>query len=223
MAEFPGDSAARRAGGRGRHVPGSGGNVAAQRDRQLQVDCDRAGAGNNYRRAAGAGGDDRGAAADGFEPRLWCVVRDTGGDGGILYTSAECAGVHDGGAFAGSDFGSVDVYGKLDGRGETPRGAAAKADYLQGAEFCESGIAGGGAGDRRDAGDAPGEDVSFSGDDRDSAFVRGDDDYSDRRSGHADGDVAAEFVCGIIGSGDGVRAGKQAVDYCGSTGWRIRV
>ena len=53
------------------------------------------------------------------------------------------------------------------------------------------------------------------------AAVRRNDDYSDRRRGHADGDFAAKFLRGAFGGGDGVRAGKQTVDHCRRAGWRI--
>ena len=45
--------------------------------RGIQVDRDRAGAGNDHRGAARRGGDDRGTAADRAEPRVWGALRVT--------------------------------------------------------------------------------------------------------------------------------------------------
>ena len=70
------------------------------------------------------------AAADGVEPRVWRFVRDAGGHGGILFARAECAAVHDGGAFDGSDSGLADVHRKPDGGGKAGGSAAAAADHV---------------------------------------------------------------------------------------------
>src|SRR5208337_112899 len=64
-----------------------------------------------------------------------------------------------------------------------------------------------------DVGAASGKNVSVSVHDRDSAGVRRNDDYSDWRSRHADGDFAVEFLCGIISGGNGICAAEQTADY----------
>ena len=50
---------------------------------------------------------------------------------------------------AGSDSGSADVYGKLDGGGKAARSTSAAADHVQGPEHCKSGDTGDCGRDRR--------------------------------------------------------------------------
>ena len=168
--------------------------------------------GSDHRRAARPGADDGGAAADGAEPRVWRVVRDAGRHGGILLARAGRAAVHDGGAVGGSDSGLADVHGQPDGGGKAAGNAAAAADHLQGPEFRQPLGAGNCRGGGRSPGDASRAHAFVSADAGDSPAVRRADDHSDRRGGHADGDLAAEFLRGAFGCGDGVRARQQAAD-----------
>ena len=186
------------------------------------MDRDRAGARNDHRRSAGPSRHDGSSATDGAEPRVWSVVCHAGGHVGVLPARAGCTAIRDGRAFTGGYSRSADVHGQLDGCGKIAGSAAAAADYLQGPEPGESGDAGGCHRHCGDAGDASGEDVLVPGDDHYSVDFWGDDDHSDWRRGHANGDFAVEFLRGTFGSGNGIRARKQAADHRRGARWRIR-
>ena len=157
--------------------------------------------------AAGSGAHDGRAAADGAEPCIWRVVRHAGRNLGILFARAACAALHDVCAFGGSDSGLADFYGKPDGGGKAGGSAAAAADHVQGPEFREFRSARNCGGGGNYSGAASGAHAFVSGDAGDSADFRRADDRADRRRGHAHRDVAAEFVRGTFGRGDGIRAG----------------
>ena len=61
--------------------------------------------------------NDRRAAADCTEPRVWRIVRNASWHRGILFARACCAEIHDGGALAGNYLRFADIDRQLDGRG----------------------------------------------------------------------------------------------------------
>src|SRR5437879_2539335 len=104
------------------------------------MDFHRARARDDHRRAARQSGHDCGAAADGPEPRLRRVVRDAGRHSGVLSAHTQCASLHDGCAFDGSNSRLADVHRKFNGRGKTPGNPAAAADTYKGQNFVNLGL-----------------------------------------------------------------------------------
>ncbi len=102
----------------------------APRHRGIQVDHHRPCIGHDHWRAARRSGDDRGAAADGAEPRVWRAVRDLGGHNGILFAHAGCAAFHDGRPLTRGHPRIADVHWQPDGRGKIARTPAAAAHHL---------------------------------------------------------------------------------------------
>ena len=204
LDEFAHHRAARRAGRRSGHVAGHRRHAAASRDYRLQVDCHRAGAGHHYRCAARESGDDRGAAADRRESRIWRALRNAGGDRGILSAGAQRSTVYDGGAGHGSDSRFADVYGKFDGGREATGDFAAAAADVSGTERGEPWSAGGGHRAGGLFGRASGSQARLSiyrG--HPVAFRRFHGD-SDWRRGHAHSDFAAERLRRTFGRGHGI-------------------
>src|SRR5258706_11275901 len=90
VAELSDDGAPRRLRRRAGNVVGHCRNSAAPGHRGIQMDLHRPRVRHDYWRAARRSGHDRGAAADGSEPRVWGAVRDAGRHSGVLFAHSRC-------------------------------------------------------------------------------------------------------------------------------------
>ena len=166
-------------------------------------------AGFRHRRPDGAlHADDRGSTTDGPEPRLRRAGGGTRGDGGVLSPHSGALPVHDGRPRARASARLLDVHREFDGLRETAGAAPDAAGDVPGAERRQPVAAGTGRGEwnlsgRGAWGVAPLPRV------RDARpSVRRLADHPDRRGRHANGHLAAELLCRIVGLDDGLRAGQ---------------